>query len=105
MKTLFFAMLLFPIVLSAQFDEYQSDYEWLTIRGKRIYVHYHAEAERTARTVAKIDDVPAQLLKNIFLRESQLWPGIYNSIKEVGLGHLTDNGADTILLWNPDFFN
>jgi len=56
MKTLFFAMLLFPIVLSAQFDEYQSDYEWLTIRGKRIYVHYHAEAERTARTVAKIAD-------------------------------------------------
>jgi hypothetical protein len=56
-------------------------------------------------SVAQNDGVPAQLLKNIFLRESQLWPGIYKDIKEVGLGQLTDNGADTTLLWNPDFFN
>ena len=56
-------------------------------------------------SVAQIDGVPAQLLKNIFLRESQLWPGIYHDIKEVGLGQLTDNGADTALLWNQSFFN
>lgn len=48
--------------------------------------------------------VPARLLKNVFSRESQIWPGIYKTYKEAGLGQLTDNGADTILLWNPEFF-
>ena len=49
--------------------------------------------------------VPAQLLKNIFARESQLWPGIYNTIEEVGLGQLTHKGAETALLWNTEFYN
>jgi hypothetical protein len=55
--------------------------------------------------VAKNTGVPAQLMKNIFYRESQFWPGIYQSFKEAGLGQLTANGAETTLLWNPDFFN
>jgi hypothetical protein len=55
--------------------------------------------------VAKNTGVPAQLMKNIFYRESQFWPGIYQSFKEAGLGQLTSNGAETTLLWNPDFFN
>jgi len=48
--------------------------------------------------------VPARLLKNIFRRESQFWPGIYQRFKETGLGQMTDNGADVILLWNPGFY-
>lgn len=54
---------------------------------------------------AKDTGVPAQLLKNVFARESQFWPGIYQSYKEVGLGQLTEKGADTVLLWNPSFFS
>ncbi|NPV75188.1 MAG: hypothetical protein HPY59_02315 [Anaerolineae bacterium] len=53
---------------------------------------------------ARDTGVPAQLLKNIFGRESQLWPGIYYSYKEAGLGQMTELGADTVLLWNPSFF-
>jgi hypothetical protein len=49
--------------------------------------------------------VPAVLMKNMFSRESQLWPGIYQSYKEAGLGQLTEYGADTVLLWNPSFFD
>jgi len=49
--------------------------------------------------------VPALLMKNMFSRESQLWPGIYQSYKEAGLGQLTEKGADTVLLWNPSFFS
>ena len=48
--------------------------------------------------------VPARLLKNVFARESQIWPGIYTTYQEAGLGQLTSNGADTVLLWNDNFF-
>lgn len=54
--------------------------------------------------VSKDTGVPAQVMKNIFSRESQFWPGIYLSLNEAGLGQLTTNGADTTLLWNPNFY-
>ncbi len=48
--------------------------------------------------------VPAQLLKNLFARESQFWPGVFKEVSDIGLGQLTENGADTTLLWNPSFY-
>jgi hypothetical protein len=54
--------------------------------------------------VANETGVPAQLIKNIFAQESQFWPGMFRVQNEYGLGQLTDNGAETILLWNPTFF-
>jgi hypothetical protein len=48
--------------------------------------------------------VPAQLLKNLFGRESQFWPGVIPGRPEAGLGQLTSNGADTALLWNRPFY-
>ena len=55
--------------------------------------------------VAQDNQFPAQLLKNLFSRESQFWPGVFRNSEDVGLGQLTDNGADTALLWNPSFYN
>jgi hypothetical protein len=53
--------------------------------------------------VAKDTGVPANLLKNMFAIESQFWPGA--SLKtDIGLGQLTQEGADTTLLWNPPFY-
>jgi hypothetical protein len=49
--------------------------------------------------------VPAHLMKNLFLQESQFWPGVFRVPNELGLGQITDNGAETILLWNKPFFN
>lgn len=48
--------------------------------------------------------VPAHLLKNLFARESQFWPGVLRTLGDLGLGQLTENGADTTLIWNPSFF-
>lgn len=56
-------------------------------------------------TTAMETGVPARLLKNLFARESQFWPGIYQAAGDVGLGQLTENGADTTLFWNRSFFN
>ena len=55
--------------------------------------------------VANQTGVPAQLMRNIFSRESQFWPGIYEKVYEAGLGHLSDIGADAVLLWNPSFYS
>ena len=54
--------------------------------------------------VAQETGVPAQLMKNLFAQESQFWPGIFRVPREYGLGQITDNGADSILLWNRSFF-
>lgn len=48
--------------------------------------------------------IPAQLLKNLFSRESQFWPGIISGRYEAGLGQMTKNGADTTFLWNTPFY-
>ena len=48
--------------------------------------------------------VPAQLLKNIFARESQFWPSKTPGHPEVGLGQMTDGGADVVLMWNPSYY-
>jgi hypothetical protein len=53
--------------------------------------------------VGKDTGVPAHLLKNLFAKESQFWPGP-GTKDDVGLGQLTEQGADTTLMWNPPFY-
>jgi hypothetical protein len=55
-------------------------------------------------TTAQETGVPARLLKNLFARESQFWPGLLN-LDDVGLGQLTEDGADATLFWNSSFYN
>jgi hypothetical protein len=55
--------------------------------------------------VANETGVPGQLMKNLFAQESQFWPGEFKTPVEYGLGQITDNGAEAILLWNPSFFS
>ncbi|MES0360718.1 MAG: hypothetical protein ABUK20_07385 [Anaerolineales bacterium] len=55
--------------------------------------------------VAKETNLPAQLMKNLFAQESQFWPGVFRVPQEYGLGQITDQGADTILLWNEPFYD
>lgn len=56
--------------------------------------------------VAQDTGVPAQMLKRLFARESQFWPALFNNNDlDIGLGQLTEDGADTTLLWNFSFFD
>ncbi|MFL7869843.1 MAG: hypothetical protein AB8I58_13505 [Anaerolineales bacterium] len=54
--------------------------------------------------VAQETSVPAQMLKKLFARESQFWPALFQD-SDIGLGQLTEDGADTTLLWNTSFFD
>lgn len=55
--------------------------------------------------VAQQNRISPQLLKNIIAQESQFWPGEYTiSPHEYGLGRLTQEGADTLLMWNDEFY-
>lgn len=67
--------------------------------------YWQNQFDQEILSVSHEDGIPAKLLKNIFLTESQFWPGEYSSFEEVGLGQFTQNGADTILLWNQEFYN
>jgi hypothetical protein len=56
--------------------------------------------------VALETGVPAQLLKRLFAQESQFWPAVFQDNDfDLGLGQLTEDGADTTLLWNFSFFD
>lgn len=56
-------------------------------------------------TVSEETGLPAQLIKNIFAQESQFWPGVFRIEQEYGLGQITDQGADTLLLWNHTYYD
>lgn len=73
--------------------------------ARPLLVEWQNRFDEDILAVSKKSGVPARLLKAVFARESQVWPGIFTSYKEAGLGQMTEKGADTVLLWNPDFFH
>jgi hypothetical protein len=48
-------------------------------------------------------NVPARVLKGILAQETQFWPTSGNPY-ELGLGKITTNGADMLLMWNLDYY-
>ncbi|MBI9072553.1 MAG: PD40 domain-containing protein [Melioribacteraceae bacterium] len=57
MKKILLILLLFTLAkINAQFTDFHPELEWYTIEGEHVVVHFHSEAERTARTTLKIAD-------------------------------------------------
>lgn len=74
-------------------------------KARDAVVEWQNQFDDLILSTARETSVPARLLKNLFARESQFWPGVYQAASDVGLGQLTENGADTTLFWNRSFFN
>lgn len=49
-------MLLLTSSIFSQYNQFESEYNWYTVEGKHVYVHFHEGTERTAKVVAKIAD-------------------------------------------------
>lgn len=73
--------------------------------SRPLLLEWQNQFDETIIQIAQATGVPAQLMKNLFAQESQFWPGVFRVPLEFGLGQITDKGADTVLLWNPSFFN
>ena len=51
------------------------------------------------------EQIPAAMFKNLLIQESQMWPQASRHVPpEYGIGQLTENGTDTLLMWNNPFF-
>ena len=49
-------------------------------------------------------ELPPRLVKAVIAVESQFWPGSDWGKGEIGLGQLTDAGADMLLAWRPEVY-
>lgn len=74
-------------------------------KARPLIDYWQNQFDQRILEASQTTGIPAQLMKNLFAQESQFWPGIFRVPWEFGLGQLTDNGAETILLWNPQFFD
>ncbi|KAF0153249.1 MAG: WD40 domain-containing protein [Ignavibacteria bacterium] len=81
---LIFFLSLTPLI--AQYNEYNPDYTWLTIKGKYVRVHYHEEAERTARVVAKIADEIWEPITSLYQYEPETVDYIIKDIDDFSNG-------------------
>lgn len=58
---------------------------------------------------AAAEGIPGQLIKRLIRVESQFWDGphlsVYTAAGEAGLGQLTHNGADTLLMWHSQSYD
>lgn len=73
-------------------------------RAWPLVMEWQNQFDQTIIDVSQQTNIPGQLMKNIFAQESQFWPGVFKDPKEFGLGQITDNGAETVLLWNTTFY-
>jgi hypothetical protein len=49
-------------------------------------------------------NVPPALIKALFSVEAQFWP-LYNGPNEIGMGQITDDGADIVMRYSPQLYS
>jgi hypothetical protein len=73
-------------------------------KSRPVLADWQNQFDQRIIDVGKETGVPAQLMKNLFAQESQFWPGEFRVPFEFGLGQITDQGADAVMIWNTSYF-
>jgi hypothetical protein len=55
-------------------------------------------------TAARSNDLPPKMIKAVIGVESQFWPAANWIRGEIGLGQMTEFGADLVLTWRPEYY-
>jgi hypothetical protein len=89
-------------------NEYELlDYElrWYYGPGNYNLISWQNQFDRQILDAGRMIRVPPRLLKGMLAQESQFWP-LWDQAErdEVGLGQLTDDGADLALRYSPDLY-
>lgn len=66
MKKILLIILSFSSFVFGQLDDFDPDYNWFTIKGEHVFVHFHEETERSARTVLKIAEEVWQPITTLY---------------------------------------
>jgi hypothetical protein len=74
-------------------------------KSRPVLAEWQNQFDKRIIKVSKDTGVPAQLMKNLFAQESQFWPGVFQVPFEFGLGQITEQGTDAVLIWNSEFYN
>ena len=72
-----------------------------------LVLEYQNSLDDQITQAAAEQGIPGQLLKRVIAIESQFWPDSHinwGAAGEAGLGQLTHNGADTLLMWDSDLY-
>lgn len=72
-----------------------------------LVIEYQNRLDPEINAAARAAGIPGQLLKRLIAIESQFWPDQHinwGAAGEAGLGQLTHNGADTLLLWDWEIY-
>jgi len=70
----------------AQFNEFEAEYDWYTIKGEHVIVHFHEEAERTARVVLKIADEIWDPITSLYQHEPETVHFVIKDINDYSNG-------------------
>jgi hypothetical protein len=95
--------------MSTAKDYYLLDYELFWWYGHDYdVITWQNQYDQAIYKAGVAQSVPPRLLKGIFGRESQFWPlwtPERHNLGEIGLGQLTDYGADLAMHYSPGLYN
>jgi predicted CXXCH cytochrome family protein len=70
-----------------------------------LVLEWQNQFNKSIMAASQETGVPAIIIKNIFIWETQFWPNtVMVNVKEFGLGHITEAGADATLRWNNAYY-